>query len=106
MNDQSDSPRNSLRMSKDALVCLVLLFCFTQSGCNRKPSLETPIEQPTHDAAGYLIQPEEGFLVGGERSGWKHLFIQFDVNGNETGPFILNVEDATQPHDVWPPAPD
>jgi hypothetical protein len=106
MNDQSDSPRNSPRMSKAALVCLVLLFCLTQSGCNRKPSLETPVEQPTHDATGYLIQPEEGFLVGGERPGWKHLFIQFDVNGNETGPFILNVEDATQPHDVWPPAPD
>jgi|GEM_PF-1251208 hypothetical protein len=93
-------------MDKAALTCLVLLFCLAQFGCNRKSSLETPVEQPTHDAAGYLIQPEENFLVGGERPGWKHLFIQFDVNGNETRPFILNVEDTMQPHDVWPPAPD
>ncbi len=93
-------------MRKAALFWLVLLFCIGQSGCDQKQTVETPVEQPTHDATGYLIQPEEGFLVGGERPGWKHLFIQFDVNGNETRPFILNVEDTTQPHDVWPPAPD
>lgn len=106
MNDRFDSPRYSPHMSKVALVCLVLQFCLTQSGCDRKPSLETPVGQPTHDAAGYLIQPEEGFLVGGKRPGWKHLFIQFDVNGNETRPFVLNIEDTMQPHDVWPPAPE
>jgi hypothetical protein len=93
-------------MSKVALAYLVLLFCLGQFGCDRKPSLETPVEQPMHDATGYLIQPEEDFLVGGENPGWKHLFIQFDVNGNQTRPFVLNIEDTMQPHDDWPVAPD
>ena len=96
----------SSRMRKAAFFWLVLLFCISQPGCDQKQTVETPAEQPTHDATGYLIQPEDSFLVGGERSGWKHLFIQFDVNGNETRPFILNIEDTTQPHDVWPSALD
>jgi hypothetical protein len=93
-------------MSNAALSCLVLLFCLGQFGCDRKSSLETPVEQPTHDVAGYLKQPEENFLVGGESPSWKHLFIQFDVNGNETRPFVLNIEDTVQPNDDWPAAPD
>lgn len=96
----------SSRMRKAALSWLVLLFCIGQSGCDQKQTVETPAEQPTHDATGYLIQPGEDFLVGGENPGWKHLFIQFNVNGNETRPFVLNIEDSIQPHDDWPPAPD
>jgi hypothetical protein len=104
---QRDPSHYSHRMSKAALSCLALLFCLGQSGCGQKQTVETPAEQPTHDAAGYLIQPEEDFLVGGESPGWKHLFIQIEVNGNETRPFILNIEDNTsQPHDDWPLAPE
>jgi hypothetical protein len=106
MNSQCDSFCHNPRMSKTALAYLVLLFCLGQSGCDQKQKIETPAEQPTHNAAGYLIQPEEDFLVGGENPGWKHLFIQFDVNGNETRPFVLNIEDTMQPHDDWPAAPD
>lgn len=98
--------RYSSRMRRVAFSCLVLLFCIGQSGCDHKQTVETPAEQPTHDATGYLIQPGEDFLVGGESHGWKHLFIQFDVNGNEARPFVLNIEDTTQPHDNWPPAPE
>jgi hypothetical protein len=93
-------------MSKSALVCLVLLFCLGQSGCDRKPSFQIPVEQPTHDAAGYLIQPEQGFLVGGESRGWKHLFIQFEVSGQEANPFILSIGNETLPNDNWPLAPE
>ena len=96
----------SYRMSNAALACLVLLSCLGLFGCDRKPSVETPVEQPTHDATGYLIQPKEDYLVGGESLGWKHLFIQFDVNGNETKPFVLNIENTSLPHDDWPAAPD
>ncbi len=90
---------------KAALASLVLLLCLGQSGCDR-PSLAIPHDQPTHDANGYLIQPGQDFLVGGERRGWKHLFIQFDVNGNEARPFVLCIENTMQPHDHWSPAPD
>jgi len=93
-------------MSNAALSFLVLLFCLGQFGCDQKQSAQTPTEQPTHDAAGYLIQPEQEFLVGGESRGWKHLFIQFDVNGPESNPFILNVGNEILPHDNWPKAPE
>jgi hypothetical protein len=106
MNSQRNSSRHNSCMGKVALAYLVLLFCLGQSGCNQKQTIQTPSEQPTHNTAGYLIQPEEDFLVGGERPGWKNLLIQFDVNGNETKPFILNIEDTIHPHDDWPPAPD
>ncbi len=91
---------------KAALACFVLLFCFGQSGCDRKSSFETQVEQPTHDAAGYLIQPQQGFLVGGESRVWKHLFIQFEVSGQETNPFILSIGNEMLPNDNWPLAPE
>jgi hypothetical protein len=90
-------------MSKVAFGCLVLLFCLAQFGCDQKQKIETPVEQPTHDAAGYLIQPEQEFLVGGEG----RLFIQFKVNGSESNPFILNiVGHEILPNDDWPLAPE
>jgi len=93
-------------MSNVALACLVLLFCLGQFGCDRKSSLETQVAQPSQNAIEHPNQPEEDFLVGGDNPGWKQLFIQFDVNGNETRPFVLNIEDTMQPNDDWPTAPD
>ena len=92
-------------MSNAALACLFLLFCLGQSGCDNKPAVETTAEQPTHDTAGYLIQPAEDFLVRGESPGWKNLFIQIEVDGNEARPFILEIADSSLPHDCWTPAP-
>jgi len=93
-------------MSNAALAFLMLLFCSGQSGCGQEQTAKTTAEQPTHDATGYLIQPSQDFLVRGERPAWKNLFIQFDVNGDETRPFILNIEDTVQLNDAWPPASD
>jgi hypothetical protein len=77
-------------MSKATLACLFSLFFLGQSGCDKKQKVEAPAEQPTHDAAGYLIQPEQDFLVGGQSPGWrKDFFIQIEVDGHETRPFIL-----------------
>lgn len=90
----------TFRMSNVALALLMFLFCSAQSG---RAQTETTAEQPTHDAAGYLIQPEQEFLVGGE----SRLFIQFEVNGSESNPFILNVVgNEFLPNDDWPLAPE
>jgi hypothetical protein len=87
-------------MSNVALAFLMFLFCSGQSGCGQT---ETTAKQSTHDAAGYLIQPDQEFLVGGEG----HLFIQFEVNGSESNAFILNlVGNEILPNDDWPLAPE
>ena len=100
---QRDPSRYNSRMRKAAFSCVVLLFCISQSGCGQEQTAKTPAEQPTHDAAGYLIQPDQEFLVGGEG----RLFIQFEVNGSESNAFILNiVGHEILPNDDWPLAPE
>lgn len=92
-------------MRRTTLFCSVLIICLAQSGCDREPSLGTPYNQPTHDANGYRIQPGNDFLVEGWGHVWKQLFIQIEVDGDETMPFILTVGRETLPHDNWPLAP-
>ncbi len=94
-------------MCKATLSFLVLLSCLGQSGCEQKQTVETSAKPPTHDSAGYLIQPHEDFLVGGQRPGWmKNFFIQIEVDGHDERPFVLTIGDTALSHDNWPLAPE